>query len=67
MTKAKSGAIPEMAVCDNPVREHMALGRRLGLRGTPYTITDTGRAISGYVPAPELFESLEADKKKAAR
>jgi len=67
MTKAKSGAIPEMAVCDNPVREHMALARRLGLRGTPYTITDTGRAISGYVPAPELFESLEADKQKAAR
>ncbi len=67
MTKAKSGAIPEIAVCDNPVREQMALGRRLGLRGTPYTITDTGRAISGYVPAPELFESLEADKQKATR
>ncbi len=67
MTKAKSGEVPEMAVCDNPVREHMVLGRRLGLRGTPYTITDTGRAISGYVPAPELFESLEADKEKADR
>jgi protein-disulfide isomerase len=49
------------------VREHMALARRLGLRGTPYTITDTGRAISGYVPAPELLESLEADKRKASR
>ena len=67
MTKAKSGAIPEMAVCETPVREHMALARRLGLRGTPYTITDTGRAISGYVPAPELFESLESDKLKASR
>lgn len=67
MTKAKSGAIPEIRACDNPVREHMALARRMGLRGTPYTITDTGRAISGYVPAPELFESLEADKRKASR
>lgn len=67
MTNAKSGAIPELQVCDNPVREHMALARRMGLRGTPYTITDTGRAISGYVPAPELFESLEADKRKASR
>lgn len=67
MTKAKSGAMPGIAVCENPVREHMALGRRLGLRGTPYTITDTGRAISGYVPAPELFESLEVDKQKATR
>jgi len=67
MTKAKSGAIPETRECENPVREHMALARRLGLRGTPYTITDTGRAINGYVPAPELFESLEADKRKASR
>lgn len=67
MTKAKSGAIPEKRDCDHPVREHMALARRMGLRGTPYTITDTGRAISGYMPAPELFESLEADKLKAKR
>lgn len=67
MTKAKSGAMPELRDCDNPVREHMALGRRLGLRGTPYTITDTGRAIAGYMPAPELFDSLEADRQKASR
>ena len=67
MTKAKSGAIPELRKCKHPVREHMALARRMGLRGTPYTITDTGRAIGGYVPAPELFESLEADKLKASR
>ncbi len=67
MTKAKTGAIPELRECQNPVREHMALARRLGLQGTPYTITDTGRAIGGYVPAPELLESLEADKLKASR
>ncbi len=67
LTKAKTGATPEIRKCQNPVREHMALARRLGLQGTPYTITDTGRAIGGYVPAPELFESLEADKQKASR
>lgn len=67
MTKAKAGAVPEKRVCENPIREHMALARRLGLRGTPYTITDTGRAIGGYVPAPELYESLEADKVKLAQ
>ncbi len=64
MTKAKSGEIPMKRDCENPIREHMALARRLRLRGTPYTITDTGRAIGGYVPAPELLESLEIDKKK---
>jgi len=67
LTKAKTGAIPEIRECEHPVREHMALARRMGLRGTPYTITDTGRAIGGYVPAPELFESLEADKLEASR
>ncbi len=45
----------------------MALAVLLALLGTPYTITDTGRTISGYVPAPEMFESLEADKLKASR
>lgn len=62
LTKAKSGAIPEKRDCKNPLREQMVLGQRLGLRGTPYTITNTGRAIAGYMPAPELYESLQADK-----
>ena len=67
LTKAKSGAIPEVRECENPVREQMAVARRLGLQGTPYIITDTGRAIGGYVPAPELLESLEEDKLTASR
>jgi thiol:disulfide interchange protein DsbC len=67
LTKAKSGAIPEIRECENPVREQMAVARRLGLQGTPYTITDTGRAIGGYVPAPELLESLDEDKLTASR
>ena len=65
MTEAKPGTPPERRDRDNPVREHMVLGRRLGLRGTPYTITDTGRAIGGYMPAPELLESLDGDKLSA--
>ncbi len=67
MTRAKTGAMPEIRDCANPVREQMVLARRLGLTGTPYTITDTGRAIAGYVPPQKLFASLEADKLKASR
>lgn len=67
MTRAKSGEMPAKRDCENPVRDHMALANRLGLRGTPFTITDTGRAIGGYMPAPELYESLEVDKQRAAR
>ena len=65
MTKAKAGMMPRKRDCPNPVQEHMSLARRLGLNGTPYTITDTGRVIAGYMPAVELFDSLEADKRGA--
>ncbi len=67
MTRAKRGAMPEKRECPNPVQEHMALARRLGLRGTPFTITDTGRVIGGYVPAPDLLDSLESDKRGSKR
>jgi thiol:disulfide interchange protein DsbC len=67
LTEAKAGATPKLRDCDNPVRKQMTLGRRLGLRGTPYTITDTGRAIGGYMSAPELLKTLEADKLRTKR
>ena len=67
MTRAKAGEIPEKRDCDNPVAEHMAIARRLGLTGTPFTITNTGRVISGYRPAQELRESLDADQRKVSQ
>jgi thiol:disulfide interchange protein DsbC len=67
MSRAKAGEIPEKRTCENPVAEHMALARRLGLTGTPFTITETGRTIAGYRPAQELFEFLDDDKVKATR
>ena len=67
MTRAKRGAMPDKRECPNPVQEHMALARRLGLQGTPFTITDTGRVIGGYMPASDLLESLESDKRGGKR
>lgn len=64
MTRAKTGVIPERRTCENPVKEHMRLANRLGLSGTPFTITDTGRVITGYRPAPALYATLEADKQQ---
>lgn len=61
MDRAKGGAMPVRVECEDPILEHMELGRKLGLRGTPYTITGSGRAIGGYMPAPELLETLESD------
>ncbi|NKN32347.1 DsbC family protein [Marichromatium bheemlicum] len=60
MTAAKQGQPIEMRNCDNPVAEHMALGRELGLRGTPAIVTDDGTLIPGYVDPKRL--ALELDE-----
>ena len=62
MTRAKLGETPEQRDCPNPVSEHMALAKRLGLTGTPMTITDSGERLDGYVPADRLVARLEATK-----
>jgi thiol:disulfide interchange protein DsbC len=62
MNRAKAGEMPPKRECDTPIAGHMALARELGLTGTPFTVTDTGRIVSGYMPAKSLYESLEANK-----
>lgn len=66
MTKAKSGEEPEARDCPNPVDEHMKLARRLGLKGTPMTITDSGEQLNGYVPADQLVAQLQSTKQAQA-
>lgn len=44
--------------CDNPVAEHLALGERVGVLGTPAIITEQGEMIPGYMPAPQLAQQL---------
>lgn len=63
LTAAKSGMDPDRRTCKNPVEEHMAIANRLGLSGTPFTITETGRVVTGYVPARALYDMLEADRR----
>lgn len=62
LTLAKSGKRPEQRECPNPVKEHMTIAQRLGLGGTPMTITDTGEKIQGYVPADQMTQRLDAAK-----
>ncbi|KXX65055.1 DsbC family protein [Marichromatium gracile] len=59
MTEAKQGKSIEMRKCDNPVAEHMALGRELGLRGTPAIVTEDGTLIPGYVDPKRLAAELD--------
>lgn len=58
MDRAKSGRAVQTADCPTPAEEHLALGRDLGITGTPATITDDGQLISGYRPAIEVIQVL---------
>ena len=59
MTKAKKGLSVKAKECKNSsVADHYALGVRLGIRGTPAIILESGRIIPGYVPAKRLIAEL---------
>lgn len=60
LTKAKSGQPIENKTCDNPIQQQMALGRSLGVTGTPTLVLESGQVIPGYVPPKKLSEMLEA-------
>lgn len=58
LTRAKQGrSIPDKT-CSNPVREHLALGREMGVTGTPAMVLQSGRLIPGYLAAAELAREL---------
>ena len=61
MDQAKIGANVQGPSCANPVQEHMALGSRLGVRGTPAVFTETGQQVGGYLPAAELAQAVGAN------
>jgi thiol:disulfide interchange protein DsbC len=62
LTATKQGKSIESRTCDNPVDEHLALGRQFGLQGTPTIVLESGETIPGYVPASKLIKVLEQDK-----
>jgi len=67
LTKAKNGEqIPEKK-CNDPVKEHFALGNQLGVRGTPAILLENGQLYPGYIPAARLSEALDQVKSKEAR
>ena len=61
MNQAKMGADVQAPSCANPVQEHMALGARLGVRGTPAVFAETGEQVGGYLPAAQLAEAVGAN------
>ncbi|HHW76066.1 MAG TPA: DsbC family protein [Xanthomonadaceae bacterium] len=66
MTKAKRGENVERKTCDNPVQAQYELGQKLGVRGTPSLILESGEMIPGYVPPTQLAQLLAESKAKPA-
>lgn len=59
LTFAKLGQEPEPKQCDNPVDEHMQLGRLSGVNGTPAIVTQDGTLVAGYLPPDALAARLD--------
>lgn len=49
--------------CDNPVAEHLALGERLGVDGTPAVFMDSGTKIGGYLSPEAMLATLERNSR----
>lgn len=59
LTRAKNREPVESKTCDNPVVEHLQLGRAVGVSGTPAIVLEDGEMIPGYRPARELGPLLD--------
>lgn len=54
----KAGGSVVAKTCANPIKEHLELGKVLGVQGTPSLVLDDGRIIPGYAPAQALLNEL---------
>lgn len=58
LTDAKAGKKIPAKTCDNPVDEHMALGRKVGINGTPAIMLEDGEMVPGYVEPKRLSQMI---------
>lgn len=58
LTDAKNGIPAKVNNCKNPVEQQHALGKKIGVRGTPAIFLEDGRALPGYVTPAELLGVL---------
>lgn len=63
LTAAKKDQKIEAKTCDNPIDAHMRLADQFDVKGTPMIISEKGNIYPGYLPAKELVEALESEKK----
>ena len=63
LTAAKKDQKIEPKTCENPIDAHMRLADQFEVKGTPMIISEKGNIYPGYLPAKELVEALESEKK----
>jgi len=63
LTAAKKDQKIEAKTCDNPIDAHMRLADQFDVKGTPMIISEKGNIYPGYLPAKELVDALESEKK----
>ena len=61
MGDAKFGRPVAERTCDNPVSAQYAAGQKIGVRGTPAILLESGELLGGYVPPDELVRYLGED------
>jgi thiol:disulfide interchange protein DsbC len=66
MTRSKAGEKLDKKECDNPVKEHWELGRRLGVNGTPAIFLESGEVLPGYIPAQRMSAILNEKEGKSS-
>jgi len=62
LTDALSGKEVPKRECDNPIKSHIAMARKVRLSGTPLIYLDSGQRINGYRPAEQLIQAVKASK-----
>lgn len=57
------GQTPPNATCDAPLKDLVALGRKLMVKGTPTIFFQDGQRVGGALPLEDIVEHLERKKK----
>jgi thiol:disulfide interchange protein DsbC len=67
MTRSKAGEKLAKKECDNPVDQHYALGKTLGVKGTPAVFLESGDMLPGYIPAQRMSAILKQVEKERSQ
>jgi len=61
LTSLKDGKELRLEFCDSqPVAKHYAIGKKLGITGTPAIITNEGELLPGYYSPQDLLKKLKS-------